>query len=71
MKTSAYSKETKTVIKLFERLSAFRRKRLLERVQELMLEQESDNKWDELFENYPETMIQMAKNALKEHKLIK
>jgi hypothetical protein len=68
MKTTTYSKETKTVIGLFECLSVARRKHLLERVQELILEIESENKWDHLLESSPDPMIHMANRALREHK---
>ena len=68
MKSTTYSKETKTVIGMFEQLSAVRRKHLLEKIQELILEQESENKWEQLFETSPEPMLKMANNALRDHK---
>ncbi len=68
MKSTTYSKETKTVISLFERLSAIRRKQLLEKIQDLISEHESENKWEHILESSPELMIQMANNALREHK---
>lgn len=68
MKATNYSKETKTVIGLFERLSALKRKQMLEKIQELFLEQESESKWERLFESSPEAMIKMASTALREHK---
>lgn len=63
-----YSKETKTIIGLFEHLSETKRKHLLEKVQKLIIEQESENNWEYLFEKSPEPMINMAKNALLQHK---
>jgi len=68
MKTTTYSKETKTVIELFERLSATRRKLILEKVQELIPEQQSESEWERLLESSSEPMIQMANDALQEHK---
>ena len=68
MRTASYSKETKTIIRLFEHLPAIKRKKLLEKVQEITLEQESESKWEYLFESHPKPMIEMAKNALREHK---
>ncbi len=68
METSLYSKETKTVIGLFEHLSETRRKDLLEKIQELVAEQESESKWDYLLETSPEPMIDMAKEALVQYK---
>jgi hypothetical protein len=68
MKTTNYSKETRTVNEIFEGLSANKRKHLLEKIQELNLEQESESKWDTLLESSPDPMIKMAKNAIREHK---
>lgn len=68
MKSTSYSKETKTVIELFEGLSASERKYLLEKIQEVILEKESENKWDNLLELSPEPMKEMANRALREHK---
>ena len=68
MKSSEYSKETKTVIELFEGLRAAERKRILEKIQDLILEQESELKWDNMLESSPEPMNQMANRALREHK---
>jgi hypothetical protein len=68
MKSTSYSKETKTVIELFEGLHASERKHLLEKIQDLILEQESEIKWDNLIESSPEPMSQMANRALREHK---
>jgi hypothetical protein len=68
MKTINYSKETRTVIEIFEGLPANKRKHLLEKIQDMNLEQESESNWDNLLESSPDPMIKMAKNALKEHK---
>lgn len=68
MKTSTYSKETKTVIELFERLSASKRKLLLEKVLQLIPEQQSESEWEQLFESSPAPLIQMANEALQEYK---
>ena len=68
MKATNYSKETRTVIEIFEGLPAAKRKHLLEKVQDLNLEQESDTNWDNLLDSSPDPMIKMAKNALREHK---
>jgi len=68
MKPTTYSNETQTVIGLFERLPATRRKYFLEKILDLMLEQESESKWEDLLENHPEPMIRMANRALHEHK---
>jgi hypothetical protein len=68
MRATAYSKETQTIIQLFEQLTAVKRKQLLEKIQQLTLEQESESKWEQLLETHPKPMIDMAKNALREHK---
>ena len=68
MRATVYSKETKTIIRLFEQLPAARRKQLLEKIQQLTLEQERETKWENLFESNSKPMIDMAKNALREHK---
>jgi len=68
MKLATYSKETTTAIGMLERVSATRRKLLVEKLQELLLEQESENKWEHLLETHPEPMLAMANNALREHK---
>ncbi len=67
MKTTTYSKETITAIGMLERVSATRRKQLVEKLQQLMLEQESESKWEKLLETHPEPMLTMAGNALREH----
>lgn len=68
MRTTIYSKETKTIIRLFEQLLSLKRKQLLEKIQEITLDQQSENKWESLLESHPKPMIEMAKNALREHK---
>lgn len=68
MDTITYSKETKTIIGLFENLSDSERKVLLEKVQKLIFEQEVESKWDNIMETKAEPMIDMAKNAMTQHK---
>jgi len=65
---SQLSPESLTAIEILEGLSGVHRDQALELLRNFSHELRSERKWEGLYTEHPEPMIEMAKQALKEHK---
>jgi len=65
---SQLSPESLTAIEILEGLSGVHRDLALELLRNFSHELRSEQEWEDLYTKHPEPMIEMAKQALKEHK---
>ena len=62
------SADTTTAIAILEELSEDRRKSVVEKLRQIAAEEKSDENWERTLSKHPQPMLDMADEALKEHK---